>query len=223
MKIHPQGRSTITLFSLVVLLFTSFLSTSLALPYPYNLIPWGIDIVLVVGFILFFRNPQRALTIDPRAIVSAADGKVVSIEKRMEEEYFHEERLVIAVFMSIYDVHVNTTPIAGKVSYTRHHPGKNYPAINPKSSDLNERYSTVITSDQTSLLVRQIAGIAARRIHSSIAEGDTVAQGQELGIIKLGSRVDIYMPLEMEVVTRVGERVTAGQSVLARIPSQRKN
>ncbi|PID93680.1 MAG: phosphatidylserine decarboxylase family protein [Bacteroidetes bacterium] len=219
MKIHPKGFSTITLFSLVMLLFTSFLSTSLNLSYPYKLIPWGIMLILIIGFLLFFRNPQRELTVDPLSIISAADGKVVAIERRMEKEYFHEERLVIAVFMSIYDVHVNTVPIAGKVVYTKHHPGKNYPAINPKSSDLNERYTTVITSGQTSLLVRQIAGIAARRIHLSVTEGDTVKQGQELGIIKLGSRVDIYLPTEVEVVTKIGEQVTAGQSILARFPS----
>lgn len=215
MKVHKKGISTILIFSLFLLIFVSFLTTGLSIKSPYNIMLWVLAGIALLFFSMFFRKPSRKPHIDPNAIISAADGKIVAIEKVYEKEYFMEERTVISVFMSIYDVHVNTIPVKGKVAYTKHHPGKNYPAINPKSSELNEMYSTVVKSDSVSLLVRQIAGIAARRIHLSVKEDDMVEQGNELGIILLGSRVDIFIPTDMKINVKIGDKVTAGQSVLA--------
>ncbi len=215
MKIHSKGLSTIAFFAMFVVLFLSFLSTGINIQSPYSIILWGFGGIAILLFSMFFRYPNRKPDINPNAILSAADGKVVAIEKVYEKEYFMEERLVVSVFMSVYDIHVNFIPVEGEIIYTKHHPGKNYPAINPKSSKMNEMFSIVIKSDKTSLLVRQIAGIAARRIHLSVEQGDIVNQGDELGLIKLGSRVDIYMPINSKINVKINDKVKAAKSVLA--------
>jgi phosphatidylserine decarboxylase len=215
MKIHPKGISVILLFMMLVILIISLLTALTSFDSTYNVLIWSAGGIFVLLFSMFFRYPVRKPFHNTNAILSAADGKVVAIEKVYEKEFFLKEMQVISVFMSIYDVHVNFLPIDGKIVYTKHHPGKNYPAINPKSSELNEMYSTVIKNDRTSILVRQIAGIAARRIHVSVSEEDNVTQGDELGLIKLGSRVDIFLPTDMKVNVKLHDKVVAGQSVLA--------
>ena len=215
MKVHAKGISTIIFFSLFIILTGLAITVFCTMPDWIEMMIWVVLGIIVVLFSMFFRVPKRQAFIDPNAIISAADGKVVAIETMFEKEYFREPRIQISVFMSIYNVHVNYTPVAGEVVYKKHHPGKNYPAINPKSSELNEMYSTVIKSEKLSVMIRQIAGIAARRIFVKPDVADHVPQSSELGLIKLGSRVDIFLPESVRINVKIGDMVIAGQSVLA--------
>ena len=150
------------------------------------------------------------------AVVSSADGEIVAIEEVEEKEYFHDKRIQISVFMSAYDVHVNWFPISGEVSYVKYHPGKKMFAINPKSSELNERNSVAVRDDKgREVMFRQVAGVMARRIVCNVKEGDKAEVGKEFGMIKFGSRVDFFLPLDSEVVVEMGDDITGQVSVLA--------
>lgn len=149
-------------------------------------------------------------------ILSTADGKVVAIEETYEEEYFKENRLLISVFMSPFNVHINWYPFNGVVKYVKYHEGKYLVAYHPKSSELNERNSIVVEKEPSkNILIRQIAGIMARRIISYANEGEVIEQGEEFGIIRFGSRVDFYLPLNVDVKVKLNEKVTAQQTVIA--------
>jgi phosphatidylserine decarboxylase len=144
---------------------------------------------------------------------------VVVVEEVEEPEYFQDRRLQVSVFMSIKNVHVNRNPISGQVKYFKYHPGRYLLAWHPKSSTANERTSIVIENDnEIEILVRQIAGKVARRIVSYLDEGDEVLQGSELGFIKFGSRVDLYLPLDAELQVTIGQKVKGGETVIARLP-----
>jgi phosphatidylserine decarboxylase len=150
--------------------------------------------------------------------MAPADGKVVVVEETTEDEYFKDKRLQISIFMSPVNVHVNRYPISGIVTYFRYHPGKFLAAWDPKSSTDNERTTVVIRhSDGSGILMRQIAGALARRIVWYCKEGDTARQGSEMGFIKFGSRVDIFLPVGSKVKVKPGDRVTGPFTVLAEI------
>jgi phosphatidylserine decarboxylase len=151
--------------------------------------------VLVFWSFTFFRVPtNRKTTIEKDAVVSAADGEVVVIEEVEEKEYFHDKRIQISIFMSAYNVHVNWFPMNGVVSYYKYHPGKKLFAINPKSSELNERNTLVVKDEQgREVLFRQIAGVMARRIICHVDKGATAKVGEEFGLIRFGSRVDFFL------------------------------
>ena len=150
-------------------------------------------------------------------VYSPADGKVVAIEKVNEPEYFRAERIQVSVFMSPLNVHVNRNPIGGKVSYTKYHAGKYLAAWNPKSSTENERNTTVIASEGKEVLFRQIAGALARRIVNYVNPGDNVIQGEDMGFIKLGSRVDIFLPLDAEILVKQGDKVQGAIDKIAKL------
>jgi phosphatidylserine decarboxylase len=167
-------------------------------------------------FVQFFRNPIRHTPSDEQAVISPADGTIVAIERTHEGEFFGDERLKISIFMSVVDVHLNRVPVSGRVIFYRYHPGKYLMAFHPKSSELNERNTTVIETVQgKQVLVRQIAGILARRIVYFLAEGQPVTAGQELGFIKLGSRCDVFLPLDASVRVQMDQHVTGGETILA--------
>ena len=170
-------------------------------------------------FLQFFRSPKRELVISSRSIVCPADGKVVAIEEVEEPEFFNgEKRLQISVFMSPLNVHLNRYPISGKVVYSRYHPGKFLVAWHPKSSTENERNTVVLETEYgVSVLIRQIAGFVARRIVWYCHTDDEVKQGDELGFIKFGSRVDLFLPPNAKVKVELDEKVQGGISVLAEI------
>lgn len=153
------------------------------------------------------------------AIIAPADGKVVVVEETTEGEYFKDRRLQISIFMSVKNVHINRNPISGQVKYFKYHPGKYLLAWNPKSSTDNERTTFVIEDedDNVEIMMRQIAGTVARRIKFYVEEGDEVTQGSEIGFIKFGSRVDLYLPLDSKVEVKIGEKVKGGQTVIARV------
>lgn len=216
MKIHHEGYKII-LITAVVVVMLGYLC--------YQFIPNDfIRIFLLAGLaiefiwtISFFRVPDRETLQIKNAILSAADGKVVAIEEVYETEYFNSKCLMVSVFMSPFNVHVNWYPMNGEVSYTQYHPGKYLAAYNPKSSTLNERNTVVVTnSEGKSVLIRQIAGFMARRIISYAKKGDVAMQGAEFGIIRFGSRVDFYMPTEANLEVKIGDKVKAKQTVLAR-------
>jgi len=169
-------------------------------------------IVSVVFFLLvvwFFRNPDRTIAVDNTRIVSPADGQVVVIEETVEKEYFGDKRIQVSIFMSPLNVHANRYPISGTVSYYKYHPGKYLVAWHPKSSELNERNTVVIRDARgREILVRQIAGAVARRIVSYAQEGTVAVQGQELGFIKFGSRVDLFLPPGTKLNVKIGDKVS---------------
>ena len=182
------------------------------------------QVLLVIASILFFslllwffRNPERTVIPDNQLIISPADGKVVVIEEVKEEEYFKDKRIQLSIFMSPLNVHVNRYPVSGLVTYFKYHPGKYLVAWHPKSSLLNERSTVVLKCENgQEILVRQIAGAVARRIVPYSEEGRQVIQGSELGFIKFGSRVDIFLPPGTNIGVKIGDKVTGNKSVIAR-------
>lgn len=215
MRIHKEGYKII-LITFFILIVLSML-VSWLIPYPY------FRYFLYFGFFIhllwtmrFFRYPQRNVNMGIDHILSTADGKVVAIEETYEEEYFKENRLLISVFMSPFNVHINWYPFNGVVKYVKYHEGKYLVAYHPKSSELNERNSIVVEKEPSkNILIRQIAGIMARRIISYANEGEVIEQGEEFGIIRFGSRVDFYLPLNVDVKVKLNERVKAQQTVIA--------
>ncbi|MBM3445434.1 MAG: phosphatidylserine decarboxylase family protein [Bacteroidetes bacterium] len=216
MRIHKEGIPTIALTILLVAglkyLSNHFIGTE------WIWLQYSVDTVLVcftLFIISFFRIPNRSFHYSEHEIVSPADGKVVVIEEVFDEEYFHEKRLQISVFMSPANVHVNRYPIDGEVVYSKYHPGKYLVAWDPKSSTDNERHSIVVKNNKAVILVKQIAGALARRIVNYAEVGKSVKQNQELGFIKFGSRVDLLLPLDAKPAVKIGDKVKNGISVLA--------
>jgi phosphatidylserine decarboxylase len=165
----------------------------------------------------FFRNPARNLPkIDNNTVYAPADGKVVVIEENHETEILGEKYIQISIFMSPLNVHVNRHPISGKISYYRYHPGKFLMAWNPKSSTENERTTVLYELENgKKVLLRQVAGFLARRIICYAKEGLVAKQGEEVGFIRFGSRVDVYVPLDSEIKTKIGEISVGNKTVLA--------
>jgi phosphatidylserine decarboxylase len=164
----------------------------------------------------FFRYPRRTILLKPKTILSPADGQIVAIEETLESEYFGDRRLQVSVFMSVNNVHVNWIPVPGIVKYFKHHSGKFMAAYLPKSSTENERATTVIEmADGTEILVRQIAGAVAKRIISYPKVNAKVNQQNELGFIRFGSRVDLFLPVGTKVNVELCQLVTGSQTVIA--------
>lgn len=176
------------------------------------------SLMLYIFILFFFRLPTRHLEPDPGLIYAPADGKVVVIEEAVEKEYFRAARLQVSIFMSPFNMHSNRYPVSGRVKYVGYHPGHYLVAWHPKSSELNERSSIVIeTETGEEVLIRQIAGAVARRIVTYAREDQEVKQGDELGFIKFGSRVDIFLPLGTEIEIPILQQVKANKSIIARI------
>jgi phosphatidylserine decarboxylase len=187
----------------------------------FTLLKWSfliISLLLYLFVLFFFRLPVRVLEPNHGFVYSPADGKVVVIEEMQEVEYFKDTRLQISIFMSPFNMHSNRYPVSGKIKFVSYNHGRNIVAWHPKSSDLNERSSIVIeTADGKEILVRQIAGAVARRIVTYAKEGQIVNQGDELGFIKFGSRVDIFLPVGTEIEVPILQHVRANKSIIARI------
>jgi phosphatidylserine decarboxylase len=171
--------------------------------------------LFLLFIISFFRIPSRKLTIGPQSIIAPADGKVVVIEETNDEEYFHDKRLQVSIFMSPANVHVNRNPFSGEVVYNQYHKGKYLVAWNPKSSTENERHSVVIRNNGRDVLVKQIAGAVAKRIVNYLKVEQQVKQGEELGFIKFGSRVDLLLPPGTPLNVKLNETVQGGVTVIA--------
>jgi phosphatidylserine decarboxylase len=218
MKFHREGR-TIILTTLSILILTN-LALMLVFPvvYIYHILFWIFCAVMLVLVLRFFRKPKRGLNEGERDVLSSADGVVVAIEEVEEPEYFKGMCRQVSVFMSIHNVHINWYPMAGTVCYYKYHPGSYLIAHHPKSSTENERTTIVVENTRgQKILFRQIAGMVARRIVCYAQEGQEVKQGQEAGFIKFGSRVDIFLPLDAEIMVRLGTRVKGRLTTIARL------
>lgn len=219
MYIHKKGYSVIATVATIIVLLVVLLN------FVFNWTPGlsvhiglsVIALIILIWSVTFFRVPtNRKITQEENAVVSAADGEIVAIEEVEEKEYFHDKRIQISVFMSAYDVHVNWFPMNGTVSYVKYHPGRKLFAINPKSSELNERNSLVVRDEKgREVLFRQIAGIMARRIVCNVKPGDKAEVGKEFGMIKFGSRVDFFLPIDSDVQVELGDDITGQVTVLA--------
>lgn len=218
MYIHKKGYGVIS----TVIIIAAIIVAAAFLLIPLKWLQIAITAfcsVIVVWAFTFFRVPtNRTTTVEENAVVSAADGEVVVIEEVEETEYFHDKRIQISIFMSAYNVHVNWFPMNGVVSYYKYHPGKKLFAINPKSSELNERNTLVVKDDQgREVLFRQIAGVMARRIICHVDKGATAKVGEEFGLIRFGSRVDFFLPIDSEVKVKIGDKVKGKITVLAHL------
>ncbi len=175
-----------------------------------------IPVVFFVLILQFFRNPKRRTIINHNQIIAPADGKVVVIEEVEEKEYFKDKRRQISIFMSPINVHVTRYPISGEIAYSKYHPGKYLVAWHPKSSEENERTTIVVKSPKLGdILYRQIAGALAKRIVNYAKKGQLVAQGTDAGFIKFGSRIDIFVPLDMQINVELNQKVKGGVTVIA--------
>ncbi|MFD2035138.1 phosphatidylserine decarboxylase family protein [Belliella marina] len=218
MSIHREGRSL--LFWLLLIL--SALNYALYYYLPdqevlLNLVLLG-SVVFYLIILQFFRSPFVPIRQEEGMVFAPADGKVVVIEETFEDEYLQEKRKQVSIFMSPINVHVNRSPIAGIVEYFKYHPGKYLVAWHPKSSFENERTTMVIKSPNgTKLLVRQIAGALARRIKWYVSEGTPLQQCGEFGFIKFGSRVDVFLPLDAEILVNIDQKTKGGRTPIARL------
>jgi phosphatidylserine decarboxylase len=217
MFLHREGYATIFIAS-VFLIAVNFLSDKYIASSIIRNILVILSLLVFVIILQFFRNPTRKLTQDENGVIAPADGKVVVIEKVFVKEYLNTECMQISIFMSPLNVHVNRNPVSGIVKYFKYHPGKYLVAWHPKSSELNERTTTVIeTQTGEKVLFRQIAGALARRICYYVKEGQPVKQGQEMGFIKFGSRVDVFLPLNSPILVKIGDITQGGQSIIAKL------
>lgn len=215
MRIHKEGFSTIFLLFLIIGILISALWV-----FTYSLI---IKIVFSILFasgylftIRFFRSPNRLIESDPSGVLAPVDGLVVAVEPDQEEEYLKESCIRVSIFMSGFDVHINWIPVSGAVSYFKYYPGKHLFARHEKSSRYNEH--TCIGMDCKNgkkILLKQVAGIMARRVVSYARMGEELQQGEEFGFIKLGSRIDLYLPIGTQIKVRPGQRVVGRQSLIA--------
>lgn len=218
MTIHREGYKSIAIAILIfgainaaVLWF--FSASALWLCYA----TFVISLFLVLFIVSFFRIPNRSLCIDEKYVIAPADGKVVVIEEVIDEEYFKDKRLQVSIFMSPANVHVNRSPISGEIIYNVYHKGKYLVAWHPKSSTENERHSVVIKNEKTVVLVKQIAGALAKRIVNYLQLGEKTSQGNEMGFIKFGSRVDLLLPVGTKVNVTLNQVVKGGVTVIATI------
>ena len=183
--------------------------------YPYLYLSFFLLSTLLL-IVYFFRVPNRKIKTSKNVVFAPCDGKIVQI-KEVEEPSFLNKKILVSIFMSPLNVHSNHYPINGNVVYTKYHPGKFLVAWNPKSSTKNERSSVVIENTKISVLVRQIAGALARRIVTYSKRNEQVTSGEELGFIKFGSRVDLYLPLNAKINVKLNEKVKAKISKLLNI------
>lgn len=216
MTFHKEGFKSI---GIAVLLFCIFnVASFYFISYSMPLLSWLIFIITTVLLLLvisFFRIPKRQHTIREDAIVAPADGRVVAIEEVQADEYFTDRRIQVSIFMSPLNVHVNRNPVSGEVAYSQYHKGKYLVAWHPKSSTENERHSVVYRKSGKEILVKQIAGALAKRICNYLQPGMEVKQGEEMGFIKFGSRVDLLLPLDARVNVKIGDKPQGGVTVIA--------
>lgn len=213
MNIHKEGH-IIILISAVAIGIIATLVINFA---HFLILPVLILLTLLLTWIFwFFRDPVRIVPLPGDDMIYApCDGKVVVIEKVIEPIYFKDERLLVSIFMSPLNVHVNRVPAGGIVKYNQYFPGKYLVAWHPKSSTENERHSVVYRKNGKEILVKQIAGALAKRIVNYLVTGQQVKQGAEMGFIKFGSRVDLLLPLDAKILVKIGDAPKGGVTVVA--------
>jgi len=218
MTIHKEGYTTIVFVFILVSIINilTFLYSDIK---TINYILLFISLVFFSLIIRFFRKPVREIEkLDNNLIYAPADGTVVVVEETIEQEYFKDKRIQVSIFMSPYNVHINWIPLAGIIKYFKYHKGKHLVANSPKSSIDNERTTVVVENKNGVIyLMRQIAGAVARRIVYYAKEGMEFKQGEELGFIKFGSRVDLFLPLDAEILIKLDDKTAGNKTLIARL------
>lgn len=216
MRIHKEGYNIIA---------TTFVIIAVIILGSYLLLGWdaatqAITVLAVLFFLFivrFFRTPKRVSVIDKDLVIAPCDGKVVIVQEVEENEYLKTRCLQVSVFMSVFNVHVNYYPVGGKILYCKHHHGDYIIASHPKASEKNERTSIVVETTQGhQVLFRQIAGYIARRIVCYAQPKEHANQCSQVGFIKFGSRMDIFLPLGTHIMVKVGDKVTACETIVAK-------
>lgn len=215
--LHKEGTPSILITCAIVAII-------MTLAVYFNVATWlfivlgVLSLALLILILQFFRNPTRKIPeLNDNVVYCPADGKVVVIEEIQETEYLKDKRIQVSIFMSPLNVHVNRNPISGTVKYSKYHPGKYLVAWHPKSSTENERTTVVIDNGKHQILFRQIAGALARRIVNYLKVGDKVTQGEDMGFIKLGSRVDVFLPLDADIKVKIDDVVKGNLTTLAHL------
>lgn len=219
MTIHREG------YSILYTAFFVLLALNAALIYFKEDAEWIIlvsvsaSILIMLLLLQFFRSPSREFVFGEKLIIAPADGKVVVIEETTEHEFFKDKRIQVSIFMSPFNVHINWYPISGKIKYLCYHAGKYLVAWHPKASTQNERTTIVIEKENKAILLRQIAGALAKRIIYYPHEGDMVKQCSQMGFIKFGSRVDLYLPIGTKINVKLNDKTKGGITVIGEWPS----
>lgn len=216
MRINKEGYTIIAVTAGIAVAVS--LLAILLLPLWLGWTLCGAMLLVLLFVAAFFREPERAVVREEGVVFAPADGTVVVIEQVAENEFLAEDRIQVSVFMSLSNVHINWFPVGGRVVYFHHHHGKYMVAWHPKSSEDNERTTTVVDTGRHTILFRQIAGLIARRIVSYAEEGKSVGQNDKCGFIKFGSRVDLMLPVGSEILVSIGDKVTGSQTPIARLP-----
>lgn len=218
-RLHEEGTIailiTVTIVAVICFLVNWFWPSQTI----WHFLVYFVVLTLLTLVVRFFRVPiWRKTTMEEDAVLSPADGEVAANEVVLEDEYFHDQRRQVSIFMSVYNVHINFFPFDGEVTYYKYHPGKFLVAFNPKSSTDNE-HNTIILKDKKGreVLVRQIAGFVARRIVCELQPGDEAVVGEELGMIRFGSRVDVFLPLDADIKVKIGDKTVGKETVLAKL------
>lgn len=220
-RLHHEGTSTLILGFIAYAILNALVYYWAGSCCPMaSYVFFGITTIIYLVVVNFFRCPIRHYE-EPDTeglIIAPADGKIVVIEEVEENEYFHDRRLMVSIFMSLFNVHANWVPCDGKVKLVRHHDGRFKAAWLPKASTENERSTVVIESSTgQEILVRQVAGAMARRIVTYLQEGEECEIDEHMGFIKFGSRVDIYLPIGTKVNVELGQRTTGNETIIARL------
>ena len=218
MKIHREGYPTLSLVFSVLILLNIILFYFLIDKFIFQAISIFLSLFIFAFFLQFFRRPSRISNTEENQIICPADGEIVVIEETTEEEYLKDKRIQVSIFMSPFNVHANWYPINGIVKYVKYHPGKFLVAWHPKSSTLNERSTVVVQAKNgEEILIRQIAGAVARRIVTYSKTEEKAEKNKELGFIKFGSRVDIFLPLGTKIKVDLKNKVTGNKTLLAEL------
>ena len=216
-RLHEEGTRAILITLAVVAVTVGLVNWLWPSQTYWHYLLYVFEIMVLILTIRFFRVPiWRKTTKAEDAVLAPADGVIAANEVVMEDEYFHDKRRQVSIFMSIYNVHINFFPFNGEVTYYKYHPGKFLVAFKPKSSTDNEHNSIVIKDEKgREVLMRQIAGFVARRIVCDLQPGDKAEVGEEFGMIRFGSRVDVFLPLDADIKVKIGDKVRTKETVLA--------
>ena len=218
-RIHREGNDTLVFSLIFIIVVATGLWYSFETKWPFGifLAVFGV----IYGIVLnFYQCPIRYLNVEDtnKIVVAPADGKIVVIEEVEENQYFHDKRIMVSIFMSLFNVHANWFPVDGKVKFVHHKDGNFHKAWLPKASEENEHADIMITTeDGTDILCRQIAGAMARRIVTYAQEGEDCYIDEHLGFIKLGSRVDVFLPLGTEICVKMGQKTVGDQTIIAKL------
>ncbi len=218
MRIHKEGHRIILNSIFILLILSAIIYGIFGLSNISHFLAFSLFLVAIL-IVRFFREPERK-SINNNSIISApADGTIVIVKNVYEPEYLKKECIQVSIFMSVFNVHVNWFPIKGEIKYYKYHPGKYLVAMHPKSSEKNERTTIVVKkeSSDTEILFRQIAGLIARRIVCYAKVGEKCDQAEQVGFIKFGSRVDLFLPLGTEILVKKGDKVTGCHTSIARL------